>query len=646
MYIQNIPYTVQNNALWCVWKMHTEKGKLPFSPLTGVPAKSNDRTTFSDFATAVAAYRTDNYNGLGIGIFNGFAAIDIDHCISDGQLSDMAKDIVDTMESYTEISPSGTGIRIIFTVENFKYNKERFYIHNQKRGLEIYVSGATNKFVTITGNVLKDAPVKNGNSTLPVILEKYMQRPTPGVAPLVPVVTSDKDYLMIGLEKDKKLNAYWNGSRLLEDKSESENDMAFLSKLLYWTNGDKDAAIQAFLSSPYVSQKDDAHKKKLDRTDYLPGVINAITLTSTAAADDMQQPLRQHKPPAIPTFMSAKDLQKAILPPVEYLVDGFLPVGTSILSAASKIGKSWLVLDMGLKIASSSPFMEKQSKRVGVLYFALEDSYTRLQSRMEKLLNGAEAPDGFYFAVDAPTMDNQFLDCVKSYLIKDPNIKLLIIDTLQKVRGQARSGEPAYQQDYREMGKIKKFADQNGISVLFVHHNRKMKDDSDPFNMISGTTGIMGAADTALVITKKNRESKDATLHITGRDVEQSDLTIRFNSECCRWELVGNAEQLKTEELKQTYRNSPIIKAVKALLQNSPDGKWDGNAKKLMAEGAVALRMPVAHSSQAVGNYLASIPVELFADDGISFSYSKNGNAGYIYHFWFLPKEEFEDVEF
>jgi len=642
MYIQNIPYTVQNNALWCVWKMHTEKGKLPFSPLTGVPAKSNDRTTFSDFATAVAAYRTGNYNGLGIGIFNGFAAIDIDHCISDGQLSDMAKDIVDTMDSYTEISPSGTGIRIIFTVENFKYDKERFYIHNQKRGLEIYVSGATNKFVTITGNIFNNAPVKNGNSTLPVILEKYMQRPKPGVALPTPVVIADKDYLKIGLEKDKKLNAYWNGLRLLEDKSESENDMAFLSRLLYWTNGDKDAAIQAFLSSPYTNQKDAAHKKKLERADYLPRVVNAITLTRTAAADDAQP----QNAAAIPTFMSAKDLQKAILPPVAYLVDGFLPVGTSILSAASKIGKSWLVLDMGLKIVSGSIFMGKQTVRTGVLYFALEDSYTRLQSRMEKLLNGAEAPDGFYFAVDAPTMDNHFLDCVKTYLDADPNIKLLIIDTLQKVRGQARSGEPAYQQDYREMGKIKKFADQYGISVLFVHHNRKMKDDSDPFNMISGTTGIMGAADTALVITKKNRESKDATLHITGRDVEQSDLAIRFNPECCRWELIGNAEETKAAELKRAYRNSQVIKAVKVLLQNSPDGKWDGNAKKLMAEGEAALRMPVAHSSQTVGNYLASIPVELFANDGIGFSYSKNGNAGYIYHFWFLPKEEFDDVVF
>ena len=108
MKFTNIPEVIQNNALWCVWKMHTEKGKIPFCPVSGAPSQTNISSTFADFDAAVAAYRTGNYNGLGIGIFNGFAAIDIDHCISDGQLSDMAKDIIDTMDSYTEISPSDT----------------------------------------------------------------------------------------------------------------------------------------------------------------------------------------------------------------------------------------------------------------------------------------------------------------------------------------------------------------------------------------------------------------------------------------------------------------------------------------------------------------------------------------------------------
>lgn len=349
----------------------------------------------------------------------------------------------------------------------------------------------------------------------------------------------------------------------------------------------------------------------------------------------------------VPSIISAKSLQKATFPPVSYLVDGLLPQGTSLLSAASKIGKSWLVLDMGLKIASGSPFWGKKTTKVGVLYFALEDSYSRLQKRMDKLLRGAEAPEGFYYAIDALTMDNNFLGCVKKYLEDDPTIKLLIIDTLQKVRGQALPREQAYQQDYREMGLIKKFADEHGISVLFVHHNRKMRDDSDPFNMISGTNGIMGAADTALVITKKKREDKEATLHITGRDVEQSDLEICFNSDWCKWELQGTTAEMEAAEQRKSYNSSPIIRAIKMLLHNSPEGVWDGNATKLMTEGKAVLHMPISHSTQAVGRYLKSIPVEMFANDGIYYSSSGNGTAGDNHHFCLCPKEdEFEAVEF
>lgn len=162
--------------------------------------------------------------------------------------------------------------------------------------------------------------------------------------------------------------------------------------------------------------------------------------------------------------MSAQDLQKAQLPPVRYLVADILPEGTSLLSAASKIGKSWFVLDMGMKIATGSPFMDKQTTQVGVLYFALEDSWSRLQKRMNKLLGDDTAPEQFYFVTEAANLDDGFLDVVSNYTKEHPDIKLLIIDTLQKIRGQALPRESAYQQDYREMGLVKKYADDHGIS--------------------------------------------------------------------------------------------------------------------------------------------------------------------------------------
>lgn len=649
MNFQTIPDVLKSNALWCVWKRHEEKGKIPFSPVTGCPAQTNIENTFSNFDNAARAYQDGTYDGLGMGIFRGFSAIDIDHCINDGQLSEMAQDIIECMGSYTEVSPSGTGIRIIFSITDFNYDTDSYYIHNHKSGLEIYVSGATNKFVTITGNVLNDNAVVDGSSTLPGILDKYMRRPAKAqTTPSHPFVPhSNIDYLEIGLKKDSKLLAYWNGSRPLE--SESECDMGFMSKLLYWTNGDADAARRAFLSSPYVAQKDDAHKKKLERKDYLSAMINSISLNSTAAADSaqwkaekQQDPNRQAQKP--PIVMSAQDLQKAQLPPVRYLVEDLLPEGTSLLSAASKIGKSWFVLDMGMKIATGSPFMNKQTTQVGVLYFALEDSWSRLQKRMNKLLGNDDAPEQFYFATEVANLDEGFLNTVDAFIKKHPDIKVLIIDTLQKIRGQALPRESAYQQDYREMGRVKKFADDHGISVFFVHHTRKMKDDSDPFNMVSGTNGIMGAADTTLVITQKARGDEDAVLHITGRDVQQCELSICFDKEACRWMPLGETGMLEAAKEKTTYFANPIARAIKALLKNSPDGKWDGNASKLMNEGEMLIHTPLAHSPQTVGKQLESLSPLLLKYDGITYTHSTNGNAGAIHHFYWAADSSDNDI--
>lgn len=661
MKTQQIPAVMKKNALWCTWKLDEDRGKVPYNPKTGAWAKSNDPNTFADFNDAVTAFRSGEYAGMGIGVFNGFSAIDIDHCIDDGHLSDMAKDIIERMDSYTEISPSGKGIRIIFTIDDFSYNKDLYYIQNQKAGLEIYVSGVTNKFVTITGNVLCCKPVREAKDSLAEVLRLYMTRMNAGKKVLHTPSVYTESSLAIGLQKDKKLIEYWNGGR--PKQSESENDMGFMAKLLYWTNGNVEEAIQAFLSSPYASQKDAKHKKKLEREDYLPRVANAVYLSSTAAEDHTKWQLAHKEKKAVitqkedrgmnttaPIIMSAQALQKSVLPPVRYLVEDILPEGTSILSAASKIGKSWLVLDMGMKIASGDMFMGKQTEKVGVLYFALEDSWTRLQNRMNTLLGDNAAPDLFYFATEAPSMDNGFLDYVGSQLKSNPAIKLIIIDTLQKIRGQALPRESAYQQDYREMGLIKRFADQHGISVFFVHHNRKMKDDSDPFNMISGTNGLMGAADTALVITKKSREDKDAVLHITGRDVMQSDLAITFDSDACKWNFVGDALEVNREEQRKKYLSSPIVKAIKALLKGSPNGKWSGNASKLIKEGEAILHTHIAYDARAVGSYLDKYVLQQLSNDGIGYDPSTNGNAGTTHRFYLYHRdaedEDFEEVEF
>lgn len=342
--------------------------------------------------------------------------------------------------------------------------------------------------------------------------------------------------------------------------------------------------------------------------------------------------------------ISAPELQKANLPPVKFLIEGILPDGTSLLTAASKIGKSWMVLHLGLCQAAGEPFMGHKTNQCGVLYLALEDSLHRLQNRMNKILKGKPAPEQFYFTTEAPKLDNGLLETLDAHMKQHPDTKLIIIDTLQKVRGQSLPREAAYAQDYREMETIKGHMDKRGVSVLFVHHNRKMKDDDDPFNMISGTNGIMGAVDTIWTITKARRIDEEATLHITGRDVEQSDTVIRFDKGSWTWKPVGEAGWLAEQRAMLAYNDSPIVKTIKKLLEQSPEHRWDGTAKDLMEAGKYIARTYLAVDNQKLGYAIRDLEKPLFEYDGIVHSSGSNGTGGKKHHFYYQDLGQFEEL--
>ena len=331
--------------------------------------------------------------------------------------------------------------------------------------------------------------------------------------------------------------------------------------------------------------------------------------------------------------ISAQDLQNADLAPVQFLVDDILPEGTSLFSAASKIGKSWMALDMGMCIAAGWPFMGHKTHKAGVLYLALEDSRSRLKGRLNAILSGCKAPAGFQFVTVAPTLDNGLLDTLDVHLQKFPDTKLVIIDTLQKIRGRALPREGAYEQDYREMGTVKSYMDKRGLSVLFIHHNRKMKDEDDPFNMISGTNALMGAADTIWTIIKGKRVDGEATLHITGRDVMQAATIISFDKSCSRWKPIGEADQITVQREKFLYESNPIVKTIRELLKQHRE--WKGTASDLMAEGKKICKRPISPTAQKLGRDLNSLDDQLLSFDGIVHQKTGNGNAGNKHYFFF-----------
>lgn len=347
-------------------------------------------------------------------------------------------------------------------------------------------------------------------------------------------------------------------------------------------------------------------------------------------------------PPMLSTI-SAAALQGKDIPPIRWIVGNLIPAGLNILASPPKYGKSWAVLDLGLAVTAGGRFLGYQTSPCEVLYLALEDSERRLKSRMIKLLAGKNAPAGFHFATAAHDMDNGLFDELEGFLKAHPKTGLIIIDTLQRVRGAVHGKEGAYAADYREVGGLKAFADRHGIAVLLVHHLRKMADDSDPFNRISGTNGLMGAADTALVLTKEKRGDENATLSIVGRDVESSDTVLRFNKDTCRWENLGDADWFAEQQARVEYQESGLVRTIKKLLEQG--GEWTGTAQQLLDAGRFIARTSLADSARALTNKLKGLDNLLLEYDGIAHERKGNGSGGGKHRFYYVDAPQFEELE-
>jgi len=263
--LANLPQELKNHPYWCVWLKNKEGSKIPISPITKRGAKTNDLSTFAPFPHAKYVLGTKyNYLGLGVRILEPLCAIDIDHCVAeDGNLSTFAQEIVSTMQSYTEFSPSGKGLRIFFYVsDGFSYDAKKYYINNQKLGLEVYAGGGSPRYVTVTGNVLHPNPIEDKSTEIAVILEKYMQRPlkekkpsTEKLSPPMSQLADDEVIAKAGKAKNGELfSKLWNGDAS-GFSSRSEADLKLCSLLAFWCGGDLAQMDRLFRQSALMRDK-------------------------------------------------------------------------------------------------------------------------------------------------------------------------------------------------------------------------------------------------------------------------------------------------------------------------------------------------------------------------------------------------------
>lgn len=234
--------------------------------------------------------------------------------------------------------------------------------------------------------------------------------------------------------------------------------------------------------------------------------------------------------------IDGETLMNTTLEPIQFIVDSLIAPGLHILSGSPKIGKSWLAFWLCLQVAKGKNVWKFPTTQGATLYLGLEDSIPRLQSRLFDITD--DAPPNIFVSTLAESIGNGIEEQIENFVSNHPDTKLIVIDTFQKIR--TMSNDNAYASDYRDISFIKNIADRLHIAILLIHHLRKQKDD-DPMNMVSGTTGITGAADSSFVLDKSKRSSERATLHCTGRDIEYRELELLFNSETKVWELVSDS---------------------------------------------------------------------------------------------------------
>jgi len=319
---EHLPQELKSYPYFCGWKYEIVKGNRTKVPKS-VKGHNADTRNLNEFAPLEEVMKhPDKYDGIGIALAGGIAAIDIDHCICDGKLSAMAEDIIAKADSYTEISPSDEGVRILAKADGFVYDADKYYIHNHVLGLEVYAA-RDKGYVTVTGNVIHNKPVRDITDVLPDILEKYMQRPMP--KSMEPSVEAPGSFLTDDEVIDKASRSV-NGDKFIAlydgdisgYPSQSEAELAFMTMLAFWCGGDEEQMERIYLGSRLK-------REKWNRADYRNSTISkalrGVTdfykpVPTTSAEDDFSNvsfteapiPLESKSVPLFPVDALPKDI--------------------------------------------------------------------------------------------------------------------------------------------------------------------------------------------------------------------------------------------------------------------------------------------------------------------------------------------------
>jgi hypothetical protein len=324
------------------------------------------------------------------------------------------------------------------------------------------------------------------------------------------------------------------------------------------------------------------------------------------------------------TFTAA-ELMAEELPPVREVVPGLVPEGVTLFVGKPKMRKTLTALGLCIAISTGGvAFGKIPVERGEALYLALEDNKRRIQKRLRAMLPSGADLSGFHLALDSPRLDEGGVEALAEKLVAHPDLRLVVVDTLAKVRPRA-PGRNVYLEDYAALEGLLPLAAEHRVAIVVIHHLRKMA-AADPLDEISGSTGLSGGVD-GVMLLKRDRGRADAFLYVDGRDIEEPrELALRWDAELASWSLVGDAEEYRVSQERQDIirvledAGEPMApKEVAELLDKAPN-----TVKYLM------WRMSKDAQLEAVGKgrySLTTNPANPLTHDSVSAVSEVSGNA-------------------
>lgn len=342
------------------------------------------------------------------------------------------------------------------------------------------------------------------------------------------------------------------------------------------------------------------HNISEDSISNLESEINEVNENSEENLEEMYRQMQRLTDPHYLHTISMTELYQTAFRSRPPIIDDLLYAGAYILAGAPKIGKSFLVAQIAYHVSTGRKLWDFDVHQGTVLYLALEDDYQRIQSRMFMMYGVNDTPN-LHFATAAGKIGNGLDEQLENFMREHPDTKLIIIDTMQKIRelgGEAYS----YASDYEIIGRLKQFADKYCICVLTVHHTRKQP-AGDSFEMISGTTGLLGCADGSLLMQKKKRTALEATIDVVGRDQQDQILYLKKDPETQIW----NLERMENELHKEPP--DAVLETVAKLVKES----WCGSPTEL------AMLLQVGMQPNTLTKHLNVNAGRLFEEYGVQY---------------------------